>query len=54
MELETKRLIINHFDKSDIEVWAAIESDPKVREFVESKAVTFKEVKCCVDRKCVV
>ena len=36
MELETKRLIINHFDKSDIEVWAEIESDPKVREFVDN------------------
>ena len=41
MELETKRLIINHFDESDIEVWAAIESDPEVRKFVDNKALTF-------------
>ena len=48
MELETKRLIINHFDTSDIEAWAAIESDPEVRKFVDNKTLTFKESKAYV------
>jgi [ribosomal protein S5]-alanine N-acetyltransferase len=48
MELETKRLIINHFDTSDIEAWATIESDPEVRKFVDNKTLTFKESKAYV------
>jgi ribosomal-protein-alanine N-acetyltransferase len=48
MRIETKRLIINKFDTSDIAAWALIESDPKVREFVDNKALTFTEAKAYV------
>jgi len=48
MQIETKRLIINKFDASDIDAWALIESDPKVREFVDNKALTFSEAKSYV------
>ena len=48
MQIETKRLIINKFDASDIDAWALIESDRKVREFVDNKALTFSEAKSYV------
>ena len=48
MRIETKRLIINEFEASDITAWALIESDPKVRELVNNKVLTYGEAKSYV------
>ena len=48
MKIETKRLIINNFGISDIDAWALIEGDPKVRAFVDNKALNFSEAKSYV------
>ena len=49
MLLQTNRLIIEHFNDSDISDWAKIESDPEVRRFVDGKVLSFEEAKKYVE-----
>ena len=49
MLLETNRLIIEHFNTSDISDWAKIESDADVRRFVDGKVLSFKEARKYVE-----
>ncbi len=43
MLLETSRLIIENFNKSDVPNWAKIENDADVRRFVDGKVLSFEE-----------
>ena len=49
MLLETSRLIIEHFNNSDVPVWAKIENDGDVRRFVDGKVLSFEEAREYVD-----
>ena len=49
MLLQTNRLIIEHFNASDISDWAKIESNPEVRRFVDGKVLSFEEAKKYVE-----
>ena len=43
MITENEKLFIEKFKKSDISEWSKIESDPKVRHFVDGKKQTYKQ-----------
>ena len=43
MITEDEKLFIEKFKKSDISEWSKIESDPKVRQFVDGKKQTYKQ-----------
>mgnify|MGYP001161326869 FL=1 len=43
MLIENKKLFIEKFKKSDISDWSEIESNPKVRYFVDGKKQTYRE-----------
>ena len=43
MIIENEKFFIEKFKKSDISEWSKIESDPKVRHFVDGKKQTYKQ-----------
>ena len=43
MLLETRRLLIEHFNKNDVPDWAKIENDADVRHFVDGKVLSYEE-----------
>ena len=43
MELETQRLRIDPFSKNDIEHWANIEADARVRKYIDGKPLTAED-----------
>ena len=43
MITENEKLFIEKFKRSDIAEWSKIESDPKVRHFVDGKKQTYKQ-----------
>ena len=43
MNLNSNRLLIGHFERSDLEQWFLIESDPEVRKYILDGSILNRE-----------